>query len=582
MARRRNSGFFTMPSYAVSSRPTGSRGRDEIGSIQEPDYQGFRFKSYFAPQYRYEDPNGFTGTVAKEIPFEEDTQFAVEARLADAILALAPSDVLTDRSRLNFRAPEPRLKLPDAPEEPRIDLPSPPTEPLRAVDNLKETIVTLFFPLLGRYKERRAEKRADASYRARHEVWRIKYAEVERANQQALARFRQSGSYETYNTFVSIYRNRVSELKESFQEAIGRWREADEAFSSQRNIEVAKLKEIIAKVRAGDDEGFADYFRVILNSLPFPIEVPREINIRCSTESSLIFLELTFPAAKNIRFWKWHKFDLKDVSEKEKTTAYDLLFFSLIVRTVYDVASASQGPYDTIVVNALSKFKDPATGRDRKNLVASASVAVDDAKALQITHLDPRAAFIAWKGVSARSLVDAVPVKPVLVFDTNDGRFVASKDILAEGEMRNLAEMDWEDFEHLIRQLFERKFQDQGAEVHVTQSSRDRGVDAVIFNPNPLTGGKIVIQAKRYTLTVGVAAVRELYGTMIAEAATRGILVTTSDFGNDSISFAKDKNITLINGQNLLSLFQDIGHTYSIDLKAARDGREGRRSTEHS
>lgn len=42
----------------------------------------------------------------------------------------------------------------------------------------------------------------------------------------------------------------------------------------------------------------------------------------------------------------------------------------------------------------------------------------------------------------------------------------------------------------------------------VTQSSSDGGVDAIAFDPDPISGGKIVIQAKRYTRTVGVAAFR--------------------------------------------------------------------------
>ena len=62
-----------------------------------------------------------------------------------------------------------------------------------------------------------------------------------------------------------------------------------------------------------------------------------------------------------------------------------------------------------------------------------------------------------------------------------------------------LALMDWEDFEHLCRELFEKAFASSGAEVKVTQASRDKGVDAVIFDPDPLRGGKIIIQAKRYT-----------------------------------------------------------------------------------
>jgi restriction system protein len=80
-----------------------------------------------------------------------------------------------------------------------------------------------------------------------------------------------------------------------------------------------------------------------------------------------------------------------------------------------------------------------------------------------------------------------------------------------------MAAMDWEDFEHLVRELFEKEFAISGGEVKVTQASRDGGVDAIAFDPDPIRGGKIVIQAKRYTNTVGVAAVRDLYGTVVNE-----------------------------------------------------------------
>ena len=57
-----------------------------------------------------------------------------------------------------------------------------------------------------------------------------------------------------------------------------------------------------------------------------------------------------------------------------------------------------------------------------------------------------------------------------------------------------------------------------------------------------------------------VSAVRDLYGTMIAEGASKGILVTTSHFGRDSREFAKDKPITLIDGPNLVYMFATLGH----------------------
>ena len=90
------------------------------------------------------------------------------------------------------------------------------------------------------------------------------------------------------------------------------------------------------------------------------------------------------------------------------------------------------------------------------------------------------------------------------------------------------------------------------------------------LTPDPIRGGKIVIQAKRYTNVVGVSAVRDLYGTVMNEGATKGILVTTSNYGNDAYKFAQGKPLTLMNGANLLYLLERHGYKAKIDLKEAR------------
>lgn len=133
--------------------------------------------------------------------------------------------------------------------------------------------------------------------------------------------------------------------------------------------------------------------------------------------------------------------------------------------------------------------------------------------------------------------------------------------------------MDWEDFEHLVRQIFEWEFSDKGGEVRVTQSSRNGGVDAIVNDPDPIRGGKIIIQAKRYTNTVGVSAVRDLYGTIINEGANKGILITTSDYGADSYKFAQGKPITLLNGGHLLYLLDKHSHKARINIEEARRNR---------
>ncbi len=161
--------------------------------------------------------------------------------------------------------------------------------------------------------------------------------------------------------------------------------------------------------------------------------------------------------------------------------------------------------------------------------------------------------------------------------NTADGRFVDPRDVVdGMSADQNLATMDWGDFEHLCRQLFEMEFAERGAEVRITQASRDQGVDAVIFDPDPVRGGKIVIQAKRYAGTVDVSAVRDLWGTTQHEGAMKGILVTTSQYGADAYNFAKGKPITLLNGGELLHLLEKHGYRFRIDLEEAKKAARAR------
>ncbi|MFC7383978.1 restriction endonuclease [Sphaerisporangium rhizosphaerae] len=54
-----------------------------------------------------------------------------------------------------------------------------------------------------------------------------------------------------------------------------------------------------------------------------------------------------------------------------------------------------------------------------------------------------------------------------------------------------------------------------------------------------------------------MSAVRDLYGTLQNEGASKGILVTTAGYGQASFEFAKNKPIELIDGANLLYLLEE-------------------------
>lgn len=147
-----------------------------------------------------------------------------------------------------------------------------------------------------------------------------------------------------------------------------------------------------------------------------------------------------------------------------------------------------------------------------------------------------------------------MPVRPVLDINMVDSRFIDETDVLSELDQRsNLMELTPSEFESLITNLFSK----MGLETKLTQPSRDGGVDCVAFDPRPVLGGKVVIQAKRYKNTVGVSAVRDLYGTVHNEQATKGILVTTSGYGKAAFEFAQGKPLELLSGSNLLFLLEE-------------------------
>jgi hypothetical protein len=115
-----------------------------------------------------------------------------------------------------------------------------------------------------------------------------------------------------------------------------------------------------------------------------------------------------------------------------------------------------------------------------------------------------------------------------------------------------LDQLDPLEFEAAVRDLLAA----MGYEARLTQASHDGGVDIEAFNPQPIVGGRVVVQCKRTSGTIGAAVVRELYGVVTAANATKGVLITTSDFSTDARQFAENKPLDLINGRQLEQLIQ--------------------------
>lgn len=340
----------------------------------------------------------------------------------------------------------------------------------------------------------------------------------------------------------------------------------------------ARLREVkafIASLEAPGFEGLRNRIEFALGNPNFPNFVPLEHDIRFDPENGILICEHEFPDLRQCEFTKTVKLKSgptqKPANKTERKAAESTLYPLLVLRIATEIASLDRDQIiSAITVNGWAEYIDPTTGQEKRAFVSSLFASKEELLNINLARTDPQAALKALKGASTVD-VGIVPITPQMKIERNDSRFVDSKDVLSGVQQdENIAAMDWEDFEHLCRELFERVFASEGADVRVTQASRDQGVDAIIFDPDPLKGGKIVVQAKRYVNLVDVSAVRDLFGTVHNEGAMKGILVSTSNYGPESYSFAKDKPITLINGAELLGLLENHGYSFRIDLEEAR------------
>lgn len=91
--------------------------------------------------------------------------------------------------------------------------------------------------------------------------------------------------------------------------------------------------------------------------------------------------------------------------------------------------------------------------------------------------------------------------------------------------------------------------------VKVSSKTNDGGKDIVCYDR---FGRKCVVEVKRYAdhNLIGRPLIQKLHSCMIHERATRAIFVTTSDFNQNAVQYAKGKNIDLINGKQFVNMIK--------------------------
>lgn len=406
----------------------------------------------------------------------------------------------------------------------------------------------------------------------KEDINRVKNAEYKRNYllEKELKQLKEIDDY--YQKSINLYRKLASDNEQAYQNSVIEWDLHRTIWSESVQSDFIKLKDLQAIFL---EENIATQAEIILNLIELPNWIPTSFEIKFDSESNILIIEQQFPDLGDI-FWKKNVELKSGLSEKQPNQreikqVCEVFYPSIVLKIAVELSKQLKCQSDiAIVINGWADYTVKATGNKKRAYCASLMAKIEVLKELNLKTLDPLIAFNSLKGISARSL-ELTPITPQVKINFEDKRFVEEKDILGKmSNEQNLASMNWEDFEHLCRELFEREFASSGSIVKVTQASRDQGVDAVIIDPHPIRGGKIVIQAKRYVNTVDVSSVRDLYGTLMNEGAMKGILVSTSNYGQDAYAFIQGKPLTLINGSELLGLLENHGYKYRINLDEAR------------
>ena len=484
-----------------------------------------RYRRTFQDQQR----NALKGEAAERSAAAKKSIAGLEQILVSVVEASPVFEIAKQKIVSTFNKHQPQPQTPKYFDYPR--------EPKREDRTFvaEYTFLDKLFAFRRNAKRRLAEEKAENEFVEEHAQWSAECNRVKKANE---------------------------ELHKSYQDRFQKWTAEQASWKEYCKVNNTELDIATAGLRNGDADSICWLFENVWNYLPSPLKylLSGEYQLDFDEDTKTLVIDLDLPEfektpkIKDVRYVASRN-EIEEVLHKDSfvRASYDEFVYQMALAIPYAFfACDSERAVQAIVLNGWVTYTNRASGNRTTACIVSLHCEANEFSKINMREVDAKTCFRSLKGVASPQINSLTPVRPIITIDRSDKRFVNSQDVIeGMGEGSNLAAIGWEEFEHLIRELFEKEFSAGGGEVKVTQASRDGGVDAIAFDPDPIRGGKIVIQAKRYTNTVDVSAVRDLYGTVMSEGATKGIIVTTSGFGPDAHRFAKGKPLTLLDGSSL-------------------------------
>lgn len=299
-----------------------------------------------------------------------------------------------------------------------------------------------------------------------------------------------------------------------------------------RGLHCLSQTEPTARYLAGDPEGIVENSESSLSAMQLSADSPKA-SVAYSPQSRKLVVEYELPTIDIVpkaESYRYVKNQNQVVETQRPPSQVENLYAGAIAQlTLLSLAQIFRADIkqhiDVVDFYGVVGKIDPHTGKSIRRCLVTVQTTRDTFSGINLAQVDPATCL---KHLDAEISLVALDDRP------------------------NLMDLTSQQFESVIRNLFEKI----GLNIRQTRPSGDGGVDCVAYNTAPIVGGKVVIQAKRYKNTVGVSVVRDLYGAVRDEGASKGILVTTSGYGEAAYDFAEGKPIELFDGAQLLHLLE--------------------------
>ena len=284
----------------------------------------------------------------------------------------------------------------------------------------------------------------------------------------------------------------------------------------QEEAEFARSKEAADRVNADLDDltqrfntreksAVEKYYSLILSLIPRPAGFPNDTEVTFDPRNENLVVELELPPPSCIPDTKSVKYmpTRDEISRtarppRELSQLYGKVIAQLCLLAIRALLNADDR-LRQVSLNGRVRQVNRQTGHEGRPHIISVLVDRENFSTLVLDRVQPDECLKYLRALVSPHPFELVPVEPLVDFDKSRLAFVEGLDMISHLDGRpDLMALSPNEFEHLIRELFDADPTIESVESLVTRASNDGGIDGVIYVKQPLGRSMTAVQVKQY------------------------------------------------------------------------------------